>query len=207
MKRYPLQIVIPLGLLAIAAFLWSGIDTRAAVEGPELTPFEFEREGADSPERAAKSHFYGCANESPKHFVQHLLLGVCDGPIDTLQKFAECLHETQFHHEDQSYSVYDLPKRMNGKHPVRVIASEAFDPEDKRVLGLKSQMMSTYYAEKFMCFDVAGTSYDGVEYQSRVVVAFVNGRWYSMPRCRSSKSFYEIADSMELTPLDADPAI
>ncbi|WP_146506609.1 hypothetical protein [Thalassoglobus neptunius] len=207
MKRYRFQIVIALGLLAIAAFLWSGLNTRAAVDGPKLGPFEFEREGALSPELAAKSHFYGCANKSPKHFVQHVLLGICDGPINTLQKFAECLHETEFHHDGQSYSVYDLPKVMNAKLPVRVIASGAFDPEDKRVLALHSQMMSTYYAEKFMCFDVAGTSYDRNEYQSRVVVVFVNGRWYSMPRCRSARSFYEIADSMELTPLDPDPAI
>jgi hypothetical protein len=32
----------------------------------------------------------------------------------------------------------------------------------------------------------------------RIVVTRVGDRWYAIPRCGSSKSFYEIADAMRL---------
>ena len=170
-------------------------------QDPALPDFEFHRTGAISPELAATALFRGCAARSPHHFVQHLLLGVCDGPISTLQKFAECQHVTRFTHGDDSYTVYDLPKGINLKKPVRVVASEAFDPADKRVAALQFQMLSTYYGESFRSVDVVGEDYDGLEYSTRIVVAKVKDRWFAIPRCRSSKSFYEIADSMQPIPM------
>lgn len=173
--------------------------SRTAVGNPSLAPFEFHREGAGSPEEAATVLFYGCAAKSPRHFVQHLLLGVCDGPIATLQKFAECLHKTKFSHDEDVFSVYDLPKSINVKKGARVVAIQAFDPEDKQVAALQFEMLSTYYGKHFMCADVVGEGYDGREYRTRIVVAQLHGVWYAMPRCRSSKSFYNIADAMRLT--------
>lgn len=64
-------------------------------------------------------------------------------------------------------------------------------------------MASTYYGERFACVEVAAEGYDGLEYQARIVVAQVEGGWYAMPRCRSAKSFYEIADAMQLAPAEA----
>jgi len=66
------------------------------------------------------------------------------------------------------------------------------------VKALAGQMISTYYAEKFVAADVAGVGYDGLEYRTRIVVAKVDGGWFGMPRCRSAQSFYDVADSMEL---------
>ena len=184
--------------VAIAAAISYAVTARVPVPDPALPPFKFEREGAASPEDAAKSLFHACATESPKHFVQHLLLGVCDGPIDTLQKFAECLHSTRFHRGEDSFTVYDLPfgKQINPKKPFRAVASQDFDRESKQVAALQFQMMSTYYGERFKCIDLVAESYDGLEYRTRIVVAQVGEGWYAIPRCRSSKSFYEIADSM-----------
>ena len=102
--------LIAVGVIAAVSY---GINSQAATANPSLTPFEFDREGATNPEDAATSLFRGCAKESPKHFVRHLLLGVCDGPIDTLQKFAESLHRTKFRHGEASFTVYDLPKGIN----------------------------------------------------------------------------------------------
>jgi hypothetical protein len=172
----------------------------------QLPPFEFRRSGAASPEDAAEAMFRACATRSPAHFVQHLLLGVCDGPIATLNKYAECLHSTRFRHGEDSLTFYDFAfnKRINPKKPFRAIATQDFDRESKEVAKLKFQMVSTYYGERFKSVDVAAESYDGLEYQTRIVVARVRNRWYAMPRCGSSKSFYEIADAMSLPSPEAN---
>jgi hypothetical protein len=177
-----------------------GVHSQAAIAESNLPPFQFHREGAASPEDAATALFRSCAAKSPKHFVQHLLLGVCDGPIDTLQKFAECLHKTEFTHGRDSFTVYDFPmaKGINPKKPIRVIAIEEFDSEDKQVALLQIEGLSTYYGQTFWSVDVAAESYDDLEYRTRIVVAQIKDRWYAVPRCRNSKSFYEIADAMRL---------
>jgi hypothetical protein len=170
--------------------------TVDALQDPALPAFEFHRVGAVSPDLAATTLFYGVAARSPHHFVRHLQLGVCDGPISTLQKFAECTHVTTFTRGGESFTVYDLPKGINVKKPMRVVGSQPFDPSDKRVGALQFEMMSTYGGENFRCIDVVGEDYDGLKYTTRVVVAQSKDRWFAIPRCRSSRSFYAIADSM-----------
>jgi hypothetical protein len=64
--------------LAVFAAIAYGVNLPASPD-PALPAFEFHREGAASPEDAATAMFRGIAMESPKYFVQHLLLGVCDG--------------------------------------------------------------------------------------------------------------------------------
>ena len=102
---------------------------KNALDEPSFPPFEFLREGAANPEIAAETLCRACATASPEHFVRHLLLGVCDGSIDTLQKFAECLHSTKFHHGEDSFTIYDFPPRkgISRKKPFRAIASRDFD--------------------------------------------------------------------------------
>ncbi len=154
--------------------------------------------GAATPEDAAKRFFAACAARSPKRFSQVLLLGVCDGPVGTLNKYAECLHKTKFSDGKNAVTVYELPKSIR-EETARVVALQPFDSEDEDVAALQFQMMSTYYGEKFICVDIAADSYDELEYRNRIVVAMVNDRWYAIPRCRSSISFYQIADLMPLT--------
>ena len=178
-----------------------------------LAPFEFRREAAPTPEIAAQSLFLGVATASPRDFVQHLLLGVCNNEIDTLQRFAESLHATQFSHDGKTFTYYDLrdqprdpqterSRMINAKKPLRVIASAAFDAADPQVQALHFETASTYYGKRFVCVEVAGEGWDGRQYQSRVVAAQVGDGWYAMPRCRSSKSFYEIADAMSFAAND-----
>jgi hypothetical protein len=188
--------------LAVFAAIAYGVNSPAANRDPALPAFEFHREGAATPEDAAKAMFHGIAKESPNDFVRHLLLGVCDGPIGTLQNFAECLHETKFSRNGISLSVYDLPKGLDTEKPVRIVATQAFDGENEQVKALQFELLSTFYGERFACVDVAAEGGDGLEYQTRLVVAEVNDRWYAMPRGRSAKSFYEIADAMQIA---ADP--
>lgn len=193
--------LVAAGFVAAIAY---GFKAPARNLSPPLAPFEFHREAAASPEAAAESLFRGVATESPTHFVHHLLLGVCDGPIDTLQKFAECLHVAEFRHGDDSYSFYDLREDRKGidpRKPVRVVAIEQFDSEDPQVAALQWQMLGTYYGQVFACVDVAADGYDGLEYQTRIVVAQVEDGWYAMPRCSSARSFYEIADAMRIAQL------
>jgi hypothetical protein len=192
----------------VAAFA-NGLNTSNAIENPSLAPFEFNRTSAASPEEAATALFRGVATESPKHFVQHLHLGVCDGPIDILQKFAESLHTTTFTDEGKSFTFYDLRdnrKGINPQKPVRVTALASFDTENEKVAALQFEMLSTYYGERFMCVDVAAEGYDGHEYQTRIVVSQQGDHWYAMPRCRSAKSFYSIADAMSLASHNGDRA-
>lgn len=192
------------GLIAALAY---GLNTPAPSPNTSLAAFEFHRKAASSPEAAAEILFRGVATESPQHFVQHLLLGVCDNNIDTLQKFAESLHETKFNHEGDSFTFYDLRESRRGinpKKPTRVVAVAPFDTADERVKALDSQMMSTYYAKTFACVVVAGEGYDGLEYQTRIVAAQLDGGWYAMPRGRSARSFYEIADAMAIAAVEAN---
>jgi hypothetical protein len=188
-------IVCTLIVLGVVCAISLGDMLQATTAEPALAPFEFHRTGATTPQIAASVHFRACATRSPQHFVQHLLLGVCDGPIATLNKFAECLHSTEFVSGEESYTVYDLPKGIK-KETVRVVASGDFDNNDKKVKALQIEAVSTYYAEKFIFIDVAADDLDGRTYQTRIVVGAISGRWYAIPRCRSATSFYRIADAM-----------
>ncbi|MCA9028855.1 MAG: hypothetical protein KDA86_26870 [Planctomycetaceae bacterium] len=194
-SRFVTPAGILLGLAAFAAIAY-GVNSPATSPDPALPAFEFHREGAASPEDAAKAMFLGIAKESPNDFVRHLLIGVCDGPIGTLQNFAECLHETKFIRNGISLTVYDLPKGIDTRKPIRIVATQAFDGENEQVKALRFEMLSTFYGDSFACVDVAAEGGDGLEYQTRFVVAKQNDRWYAMPRCRSAMSFYKIADAM-----------
>jgi hypothetical protein len=164
------------------------------------------REGCETPEAAAVEMFLACSMRSPKLFIQTRLLGVCDGPIATLNKYAECLHTTEYSNGETAFTVYDLPKQMK-KETARAVAGQAFDTDDKDVAHLLMFAgISSYYGKQFMCFDVAADNYDGIEYRTRIVVAMLNDRWYAVPRCRSSKAFYEIADAMSLTSSESEDA-
>lgn len=155
--------------------------------------------GCETPEAAAVEMFRACTMRSPRLFIQTRLLGVCDGPIGTLNKYAECLHTTEYSNGEAAFTVYDLPKQMK-KETARVIAGQTFDTDDKDVANLlRLEGVSSYYGKQFMCFEVAANNYDRLEYRSRIVVAMLNDRWYAVPRCRSSKAFYEIVDTMSLT--------
>ena len=161
------------------------------------TPITYPPVGATTTEGAAEGLFTACILRSPGLFIHNLCLGVCDGPVDTLQKFAECLHVTTFRRGDNAFTVYDLPKRLQ-RETVRVVASQEFDSENEDVAALRWQMMSTYYGEKFICVDVVADDPDGLTYGTRIVVTRVNDRWYAIPRCGSSTSFYQIADDIVL---------
>lgn len=182
-----------------------------------LAPFEFRRDAAPTPEAAAQSLFLGVATASPRDFVQHLLLGVCYNEIDVLQDFAEAMHATQFSHDDEAFTYYEMCEKqylpgteatrlINRKNPLRVIASAAFDTSDPQVKALELEAASTYSGERFVSVDLAGVGSDGLAYQTRVVVAQVSHGWYAIPRCRSSKNFYKIADAMSLARAEAKEA-
>lgn len=197
-SRY-FTIVSMLLSLGVVAAISLGGDSQAADPDPMLPPFEFHRTGATNPEDAAKALFRGCARTSINDFVQHLNLGVCDGPIGTIQKFAECLHTTQFKTGEESYAVYDLPVGKNGglrNDTIRVVASSEFPADEKVAAVIIGGALSSYYGEKFWAVDVAADGSDGREYQTRIVVAVQKDGWFAVPRCRSSKEFYDIADAM-----------
>lgn len=143
--------------------------------------------------------FRACVKKSPKLFAQTRLLGVCDGPISTRRKYDECLEQTMFRNGTNAFTVHDLPKNL--KLPtLRAIASLAFGTND--IAALQFQFLSTYYGKKFASVDVAAADAKGREYQTRFVVALLNDRWHALPRCRSSKDFYKIADAMPLPERD-----
>lgn len=199
----------------VSAFAYA-LNSPASLTDQVLAPFEFKREAAPTPEIAAQSLFLGVATASPRDFVKHLLLGVCNNEVDVLQRFAESLHATQFSHDGETFTYYGLRDQrdvsgrlriINREKPLRVIASTSFDSTDPQVKALGLEAAGTYSGERFVCVEVAGVGYyDGLEYQTRVVVAHVGGGWYAMPRCRSSKNFYEIADAMSIAPTDANEA-
>ena len=191
-------------------------NTYTSPDGQVLAPFEFRPEAAPNPETAAQTMFLGVATASPREFGRHVLMGVCNNEVDVLRRFAESLHVTQFSHDGASFTYYDLRDQrddsgrlrlINREKPIRVIANASFDPTDPRVKALDLEAAGTYAGERFVSIDVSGRGYyDGLEYRSRVVVAQVGSGWYAMPRCGSSKSFYAIADAMQLTPTEAPKA-
>jgi hypothetical protein len=152
--------------------------------------------GTAKPEEAATDMFRAGVKRSPKLFDQTCLRGVCDGPIDTLNKYAECLHRTTYRNGENTFTVYDLLKHLPTQS-VRAVARQEFAAKD--VAALSSQFLSTYYGEKFTCVDVTALDLAALEYRSRIVVALFEGRWHAMPRCRSSIAFYQVADAMQMT--------
>ena len=191
-------IVLSAMLLAcLAVIVSTRIKTHAAVEPSSLNslkPFEFHREGATQRDVAAVNLFQAFVQNSPKHFVQNLLLGTCYDSIDVLQDFAECMHTTKFKTGDDSYCIYDLPKGLDAS-TVRVLASSELDSKDKDVAALYPLAIESYYAEKFGFVDVAADGFDGRQHSTRIVVATVNDRWYVIPRVSGSISFYAVADA------------
>lgn len=193
-------------LSVVTAISLAGI-ALAAEADPALPSFEFHRTAAKSPEDAAKTLFVACAKRSISDFVQHIQLGSCDGPVGTIQKFAECLHSTKFKHGEESYCVYDLPLGELGGlkvETIRILASAAFPSTEKVKTMIINESLSSYYGEKFQVVDVAADGSDGRVYQTRIVIAGTKEGWFAVPRCRSAKPFYEIADEMPATkPADA----
>ncbi|WP_345319157.1 hypothetical protein [Novipirellula rosea] len=207
-------VVSVIGLAGAIAF---ACHTTNSPEGQVLAPFEFRPEGAPNPEAAAKAMILGVATASPRDFGKHVLLGVCNNEVDVLNRYAESLRATRFSHGGEQFTYYELrdqprdpetgkSRMINRKKPLRVIASAAFVDADPQVKALHFELASTYYGKRFVCVEVVGEGWDGREYQSRVVVAELDDGFYAMPRCRSSKSFYKIADAMQLTPAEAPEA-
>ena len=192
---------VALVLLAVALLLQSTSSPAASVK-PQGMPIELAPEGALSPEDAATSLYYACCMKSPRHFVRNLALGVCDGPIGTLNKYAELLHTMTFSDGTNSFTVYELPMRMK-RETIRLVASRRFSEES--VSSLRPEFVSSYYCSgPIMCVEVVADNYDGGEYRTRIVVTENSGRWYAIPRCRSSKRFYQIADAMPLAASDSE---
>lgn len=180
---------------------------KTTVQG--LAPFEFEQAAAPTPDAAAQSLFLGVATASPRDFVKHLLLGVCQNEIDLLQDFAESMHVTRFNRDGEAFTYYEMREKqyahgtettrlINRKTHLRVLASAAFDTSDPRVKALELEAATTYAGKQFVCVDVAGMGYDGLEYQARIVVAQADNGWYAIPRTRSSRNFYQVADAMQV---------
>jgi hypothetical protein len=159
--------------------------------------------GHSTPEAAATALIQACVTRSPKLFTRTRLLGVCDGPISTRKKYADCLDLTTFSNGTNDFNVSELSKRLRVQ-TLRAVAGQVFDTN--AVNALHFQFVSTYYAEKFMSVDVAVEDLDGVDYRGRIVVGMLGDRWHALPRCRSSKSFYQIADAMRLTAADSAAA-
>ena len=217
MKNRLVTVVCVVAAIGLAGAFAFALNTYTSPDGQVLAPFEFRREAASTPEAAAQSLFLGVATASPRDFVQHLLLGVCYNEIDVLQDFAESMHATQFRHDDEAFAYYEMREKqhlsgtettrlINRKNPLRVIASAAFDSSDPQVKALELEAASTYSGARFVSVDVAGVGSDGLEYQTRVVVAQVSDGWYAIPRCQSSRNFYKIADAMSLARAEAKEA-
>ncbi len=217
MKSRPVTVAFVVTAIGLAGAIAFARHTTISPEGQVLAPFEFRPEGATNPEAAAQALILGVATASPRDFGKHLLLGVCNNEVDVLNRYAESLQLTRFSNDGETFTYYELrdqprdpgtekSRMINRKKPLRVIASAAFVDADPQVKALHFEMASTYYGKRFVCVEVAGEGLDGREYQSRVVVAEVGDGWYAMPRCRSSKSFYQIADAMSLARAEAAEA-
>lgn len=100
--------------------------------------------------------------------------------------------------EKQYLPGTETTRLISREKPLRVVATAAFDDSDPRVKALEIEEVSTFYCESCVSVDIAGVGWDGLEYQTRIVVGKVRDGWYAIPRCRSSESFYRIADSMSL---------
>lgn len=215
-SRLATVVFIVTAIIFAGAFAYA-LNRPASHTDQVLAAFEFKREAAPTPEVAAQRLFLGVSTASPRDFVKHLLLGVCYNEIDVLQDFAEAMHVTQFRNDDRAFTYYEMCEKqylpgtettrlINREKPLRVLASSAFDASDPAVKALEIEAASTYSGNRFVGVDVAGMGSDGLEYQTRVVVAQVGDGWYAVPRNRSSKNFYSIADAMELTPIEAPRA-
>ena len=186
LRPFPFSVILLVGL----SLGW--VTGRAT--GDDETLDGWQKGGVETAAAAAEHMMRASVTRSPKRFVEIRLRGVCDGEVDTQRKYAENLHRTTYTNERGALSVYDLPKR---------IASAEFDPDEKEVGRLLAIAgVSSYYAEKFVCIEVAGADSKGTEYRTRFVVGTVKGRWFALPRCRSAGPFYEIADMMRLAAID-----
>ncbi len=190
-------------ILVVVGLSLAGVAQQNAGGNALSFAFAGEVDGFETPEAAATNMFRACVSRSPKLFTQVRLIGVCDGPIHTLNKYAECLHTTTYSNGKNAVTIYDLRKQMKDE-TIRVTTSQAFT--DDEVDSLSFQFVSTYYGEQFICYEVAAVNYDGLEYRTRIVAAKLSDRWYAIPRCRSSKSFYEIADAMRFPAPESDEA-
>ena len=151
--------------------------------------------GATNPEEAAVALVTGITERSPQKFLKHLCLGVCDGPISTHKKYSESPHTTKLKAGNVSASVIELASQIQPAS-ANAIHREEFDTTDPRVINLASEMMSTYYGTAFQCVWVSVQTINGVTYETQVVVTRKNDLWYCIPACKSSKSFYAIAEDM-----------
>ena len=151
--------------------------------------------GATNPEEAAVALVTGIIERSPQKFLQHLCLGVCDGPISTQKKYSESPHTTKLKAGNVSASLIEIASQIQPAS-ANAIHREEFDATDPRVINLASEMMSTYYGAAFQCVWVSVQTINGVTYETQVVVASNNDLWYCIPACKSSKSFYAIAEDM-----------
>ena len=151
--------------------------------------------GSTNPEEAAVALVTGIIERSPQKFLQHLCLGVCDGPISTQKKYSESTHTTNLKAGNVSASLIEIASQIQPAS-ANAIHREEFDATDPRVINLASEMMSTYYGTAFQCVWVSVQTINGVTYETQVVVASNNDLWYCIPACKSSKSFYAIAEDM-----------
>lgn len=156
--------------------------------------------GTKTPDEAAVEMTRAHLTRSPMLFMENLCLGVCDGPVNSINKYAESLHLTSFSRNSAAVSIYDLPKRGVNFDSIQVNQSKLFDKNDKDIAHLIAiSTISTYYGEEFMAMEVQIQNKANEQYTTRVVVTKVNERWFALPRCRSSEAFYKIADTMEFS--------
>lgn len=172
-------------------------DIAQLLSGMTTTQLMDRIEGAGSPEQAAVAMAAGMTEKSPDKFLQHLCLGVCDGPISTINKYDECMHQKYLADESGTYSISDLPSQII-EGAQEAIETRVFDQEDPRVVKLAGELLSTYYGEEFHCVWLSARSHSKKHYIFRVVVTRVGNKWFAIPRCGSSNRFYDIADSMQL---------
>lgn len=151
--------------------------------------------GSTTPEEAAVALVTGIIEKSPQKFLQHLCLGVCDGPISTRKKYSESMHTTNLKAGNVSASLFELASQIQPAS-ANAIHREEFDTTDPRVIHLASEIMSTYYGTAFQCVWVSVETIHGVTYETQVVVTRNDDLWYCIPACKSSKSFYAIAEDM-----------
>lgn len=190
-----------LSVVFVVAMTLSGVVWLTASGTASGRPAADGTSGGSSAEEAAVMMFRAGVSRSPALFTRARLPGVCDGPVDTMNKYAECLHRTRYRSGDRLMTVYDLSKRIRS-HSARAVASQAFSSRDVEILS--AQFLSTYWCEDtIVCLEMTADDDAGREYRSRIVVARIENRWYAIPRCRSARSFYEIADAMDLGGGDA----
>ena len=153
-----------------------------------------EVRGYETADAAAVAMFRSHSSRNYKLFVRARLLGVCEGYNDWPPRYAESLHLMKFATEQGDVGYYELPKSLKTE-TVRVVGRQPFGPKHQPFLV--SAMISSYYAETFVCVEVGAENADGLEHRARIVVGKTSGKWYAVPRRRNS-GFYKIADEMTL---------